>query len=241
MRTKYIFIALVVILASAGCGGLEYAGQGPGDPSSLATAADMSNILGGAAALRPYSRYLYRITRADGSEGESGVVSMAQGGDENMKLVVTGGEIRIVPGESFRRSYNWETSLSDRVPFGGGYAAGGRLAIIPCLYTPVELYPSWFPSNADVSVDEKCDLLVRMKSAYENETQRLVAFMDARSRLEGLTCEVLGTFHTVPQLKKLVTTLGKEGKYSHERFCVLRLSWSSTYALVAISRQGGRP
>ncbi|HOD74527.1 MAG TPA: hypothetical protein PKJ17_00780 [Syntrophorhabdaceae bacterium] len=241
MRTKLLLQVLIIIAAVAGCSGLEHAGQGPGDPSSAATAADMWNILDGAAASRPYSRYLYRMKRADGSEGESGVVSMAQGGNENMNLVVTGGELRIVPAESFRRSYDWETSASDRVPFGGGYAAGGRLAIIPGIYTPVDLYPSWFPTNAYVSVDEKCNLLVRMKKTYENETQRLVAFMDARSKLEGLTCEVLGTFHTVPQLKKLVITLRKEGKYNHERHCVLRLSWSSTYALVAISREGGRP
>jgi len=240
MRTRLLIQTLIIIAAVAGCSGLEHAGQGPGDPSSLATMADMRKILGDAGPPGPFSRYLYRMTKADGSEGESGVVSMAQGGDENMKLVVAGGELQIVPAESFRRSYNWETSVSDRVPFGGGYAAGGRLAIIPGLYTPVEFYPSWFPSNADVSVDEKCNLLVRMKRAYENETRRLVAFMDARSRLEGLTCEILGTFRTVPQLRKLVTTLGKEGKYSQEHLCVLRLSWSSTYALVAISREGGR-
>ncbi len=237
---KLLIKALIILAAVAGCNGLEHAGQGPGDPLSTATTADMRNILGDVTVSRPYSRYLYRMKRVDGGEGESGVVSMAQGGDENMKLVVAGGELRIMPEESFRRSYNWETSSSDRVPFGGGYAAGGRLAIIPGLYTPVDLCPSWFPSNADVSVDERCNLLVRMKSVYENETQRLVAFMDAKSKLEGLTCEVLGTFQTVPQLKKLVTTLRKEGKYNHEHHYVLRLSWSSTYALVAISREGGR-
>lgn len=233
--------ALIIAAAVAGCSGLEHAGQGPGGPSSTATAADMRNILDGAVASRPYSHYLYRMKRADGTEGESGVVSMTQGGDENMRLVVAGGELRILPAESFRRLYNWEASASDRVPFGGGYAAGGRLAIMPGLYTPVEFYPSWFPSNADVSVDEKCDLLVRMKKVYESETRRLVAFMDAKSKLEGLKCEVLGTFHTVPQLKKLVTTLRREGRFSHEHHCVLRLSWSSTYALVAISREGERP
>lgn len=237
-----LFIQVLIITAAvAGCSGFEHAGQGPGGASSTATAADMWNILDGAVASRPYSRYLYRMKRADGSEGESGVVSMTQGGDENMRLVVAGGELRILPAESFRRLYNWEASASDRVPFGGGYAAGGRLAIMPGLYTPVELYPSWFPSNADVSVDEKCNLLVRMKKVYENETRRLVAFMDAKSKLEGLKCEVLGTFHTVPQLKKLVTTLRREGRFSHEHHCVLRLSWSSTYALLAISREGGRP
>jgi|GEM_PF-4795819 len=241
MRTRSIFVVLVIISAVAGCGGLEHVRQDRGDPSSAATSADMANILGGAAASRPYSRYLYRMTKGDGSEGESGVLSMSQGGDENIRIVVAGGELRIAPTESFRRSHNWETHASDRVPFGGGYAAGGRLAIIPGLYTPVESYPQWFPSNADVSVDERCNVLVRMKETYEDETRRLVAFVEAKSRLEGLACEILGTFHTIPQLKKLVTTLGKEEKYSHKEFCVLRLSWSSTYALVAVSREGGRP
>lgn len=241
MRTNLLLQVLVIIVAVTGCSSLENAGQGPCGVLSTATVADMWNILGEATASRPYSRYLYRMTGADGSEVESGIISMAQGGDGNMKLVVTGGKLRIEPGESFRGSYNWRSSEPEIVPFGGGYAAGGRLAIMPGLYRPVEFYPSWFPSNADVSVDGECNLLVRMKRSYENETQRLVAFVDARSRLEGLTCELLGTFHTVPQLKKLVTTLRKEGRYGGEHHCVLRLSWGSTYALVAISRKGGSP
>ncbi|MDD3847631.1 MAG: hypothetical protein PHC90_14880 [Syntrophorhabdaceae bacterium] len=241
MRIRLFLQTLVAIVAVAGCSGLENAGQGLGDQSPTPTAADMWNILGDAEPAKPYSRYLYRMTEADGSKEESGIISMVQGGDENMKLVVTGGELRVVPGESFRQSYNWETSGSDRVPFGGGYAAGGKLAIMPGLYRPVEYYPSWFPSNADVSVDGKCNLIVRIKKGYENETQRLVAFMDARSKVEGLTCEMLGTFDTVAQLKKLVATLRKEGKYNGEHHYVLRLSGSSTYALVAISREGGKP
>ena len=233
--------ALVIAVATAACSGPGNSGYGLSDSSSTATAADMLNIVGGEAAAVPYSRYLYRITKTNGGEGESGIISMVQGGDENMKIAVTGGELRIVPGESLRRSYNWETAGSDRVPFGGGYAAGGSLAIMPGLYTPVEYYPSWFPSNADVSVDGKCNLLLRMKTGYENETQRLVAFMDARSKLEGLTCEILGTFDTVPRLKKMVATLRKEGRYKGEQHYVLRLSWSSTFVLVTITRGRERP
>jgi ribonuclease I len=93
----------------------------------------------------------------------------------------------------------------------------------------------------DLSVDQKCNLLVQTKKQYVNETQKLVAFMDARNRLEGLKCEILGTFDTMPQLKKLVTRLRKEGKYKDERHYVLRLSWSSTFALVTIAREGGKP
>jgi len=241
MDTKLFLQALVIVVALAACSGFENSGYGLRDPSSTETAADMSNIVGDAAATKPYSRYLYRVTKTDGSEGESGIISMVQGGDENMKLVVTGGELRIIPGEILQRFFNWEMAGSDRVSFGGGYAAGGRLVIIPGLYTPVEYYPPWFPSNADVSVDRKCNLLLRMKKGHENETQRLVAFMDARNKLEGLACEILGTFDTVPQLKKMIAILRREGKYNGEEHYVLRLSWSSTFALVMISPEGGKP
>jgi hypothetical protein len=237
MDPRLLFQALVIITALASCSGLENTGCGPGDPSSTATAGDMLNVIGDAAAARPYSRYLYRIVETDGHERGSGIVSMTQGGDENMRLVVGGGELRIVPG----RSHDLDMAGSDRVPFSGGYAAGGRLAIIPGVYTPVEVYPSWFPSVMDVSVDQKCNFLVRIKKGCANETQRLVAFMDARSRMEGLTCEILGTFDTIPQLKKLTTRLRKEGKYKDEQHYVLRLSWSSTFALVTIAREGGKP
>lgn len=241
MDMRLFLQAFVIVTAMAACSGLDNSIYGLKDSSSTATAGDMLNVLGDAAATRAYSRYLYRITQTDGSDGGSGIISMVQGGDENMKIVVTGGELQIIPGESFRRACNWETAGSDRLPFGGGYAAAGRLAIMPGLYTPVEYYPSWFPSNADVSVDRECNLSLKMKKGYESETQRLVAFMDARSKLEGSTCTILGTFDTVPQLRKMVTALRKEGKYNGERHYVLRLSWSSTFALVAITRGRERP
>jgi hypothetical protein len=237
MDLRLLLQALVISAALASCGGLENAGYGPDDPFSTATAGDMANILGDTEAAGPYSRYLYRIVETDGREGGSGIVSIARGGDENMRLVVSGAELKVVPG----RSYDLDMAGSDRVPFSGGYAAGGRLAIIPGVYTPVEFRPSWFPSVMDLSVDQNCNLLVQTKKQYVNETQKLVAFMDARNRLEGLKCEILGTFDTMPQLKKLVTRLRKEGKYKDERHYVLRLSWSSTFALVTIAREGGKP
>lgn len=237
MDLRLLLQALVVSAALASCSGLENAGYGPGDPFAAATAGDMVNILGDPEEAGPYSRYLYRIVETDGREGGSGIVSMARGGDEDMRLIVSGTELRVVPG----RSCDLDMAGSDRVPFSGGYAAGGRLAIIPGVYRPVEFRPPWFPSVVDVSVDQKCNLLIRTKKRYANETQKLVAFIDARSRLEGLTCKILGTFDTIPQLKKLVARLRKEGKYKDERHYVLRLSWSSTFALVTIAREGGKP
>ena len=138
MDLRLLLQVLVVGAALASCSGPENAGYGPGDPFPAATAGDMANILGDAEAAGPYSRYLYRIVEADGREGGSGIVSMTRGGDENMKLVVSGTELRVVPG----RSYDLDMTGSDRVPFSGGYAAGGRLAIIPGVYMPAEFHPS---------------------------------------------------------------------------------------------------
>lgn len=243
MNFKVLIHIFVIAGVMAGCGSFKTTGHGGSDPVFVtgwtATKGDMSNILGDEEVKRPYSRYLYRVTGMDGQEGVSGTISIAKGGDENLRLVVTGRGLRIIQDESFRRSYNLETTDSDNMSFNGGYAAGGRLAIMPGLYTPVELYPQWFPANADVSVDIKCNLLIRMKKVYANEIQGLVAFMDARNRLEGLTCEILGTFDTIPQLKKLVRTLRRQRKYNGEH-CVLRLSWGSTFALVTIVRERGK-
>lgn len=243
MNFKMLIHILVIAAVIAGCGSFKAKGHGGSDPASVAggtaTRGDMSNILGDVEAKRPYSRYLYRVAGMDGQESVSGIISIAQGGDENLRLVVTGRELRVIQDESFRRSYNLETTDSDNMSFNGGYAAGGRLAIMPGLYIPVEFYPQWFPANADVSVDIKCNLLIRMKKVYANETQGLVAFMDARNRLEGLTCEMLGTFDTIPQLKKLVRTLRGQKKYNGEHY-VLRLSWGSTFALVTIAGERGK-
>ena len=50
-------------------------------------------------------------------------------------------------------------------------------------------------------------------------------------------CELLGTFKNIPQLKKLVTDLGKQGKYNGRQSYVLRVNWSDTFALIRIVRE----
>jgi len=245
MDLRYLIYIFALITGMVGCGTLETWRHGGGDLSSTlaatATMGDMMNVLGNRINSEPYSRYLYRVTGTDGKEAASGVISIAQGGDENMKLTVAGSELKVVPEGSFRQRYGLSENGLDRVPLSGGYMWGNKLALMPGLYVPVELHPLWFPSNAAVSVDRKGNLLVRLKKKYVNETEGLVAFMDIHHRLEGLTCKVLGTFDTVPQLKKLVAKLRSEGKYNGDQYYVLRLSWSDTFALVIITREREKP
>ncbi|MHB8108845.1 MAG: hypothetical protein ACYDHW_02305 [Syntrophorhabdaceae bacterium] len=211
-----------------------------GSPSSGPTASDMMNILDDETATRPYSRYAYKVIERDGSETASGMVGMSQTDAHDLWLLPSGTQLKIVASESFRQALNLQLGNSDHVPFGGGYVAGGRLAIMPGLYKPLEFLPYWFPANADVSIDNRCNFLIRMKKVRENETQNLVAFMDAKSTLDHARCEILGTFHTIPQLKKLVMDLRRKEKYYGKSHYVLRLSWGPTFALVRIAREGER-
>lgn len=206
--------------------------------SSGPTAHDMMNILDDPVATRPYSRYFYKIVEKDGTEVSSGVITIPPGNDQDVRLIVAESRLKVVAGEAFAQEWNLELGNAAYLPFGGGYAADGRLAIMPGLYKPVEFQPYWFPENAEVSIDKNCQFLVRMKKSRENEAQKLVAFMDARCKLDGVRCEILGTFHTVPQLKKLVTDLRKKDKYTGRSHYVLRLSWGPTFALVRIAREG---
>ena len=241
MDLKLFIHVLVVFATVSNCSGFDAPGRGRGDPSfavsTKATTGDMLNVLGDVAVGGPYSRYLYSVRGADGNEEVSGIISTAQGDDENMRLVVIGKELKVIPKISSLEFCGTGGRSPERVSFNGGYACDNRLAVVPGLYTPVELHPDWFPSNVEVSVDEKGNFLVRIKRGYTNETQGLVVFMDAHGKLGGTKCNILGTFHTIPQLKKLINVLRSEGKYNGEHY-ILRLSWSSTFALVTITRDG---
>lgn len=208
--------------------------------SSGPVAHDMMNILDDLTATRPYSRYLYKIVEKNGTEITSGMAVISQTADQGIRLDVAGSQLKVTVSEAFMQTWDLELGNAAYVPFGGGYVANGRLAIMPGLYTPVEFRPYWFPANAEVSVDNKCNFLVRMKTSHENETQKLVAFMDVRNKLDGARCEILGTFHTIPQLKKLVTDLRNQKKYHGKAHYILRLSWGPTFALVRIAREGER-
>ena len=97
--------------------------------------------------------------------------------------------------------------------------------------------PRWFPISAAVSVDSKCNFPLKLRDPQGRETQKLVEFIDATAAFARAHCELLGTFINIPQLKKLVTDLGKQGKYNGRQSYVLRVNWSDTFALIRIVRE----
>ncbi len=204
------------------------------------TATDMLNILDDTEPSRPFSYYIYKVKAKDGTRESSGGISMSPAAEQDVRLVTAGSKLKVVTSRSFVSANDLQAGNAEEVPFGGGYAAAGRLAIVPGLYTPVEFQPQWFPTNAAVSVDNRCNFLIKMNDAKGNETQKLVAFIDARTKFDRAHCEVLGTFTTIPQLKKLVTDLRRQGRYDGKLHYVLRLNWTDTFALIRILRDGER-
>jgi hypothetical protein len=201
------------------------------------TASDMFNILSDNEPSRPYSRYIYKIA---GKDGGSGDISMSHATEQGLQLVMTGSKLKVMADRSFVNSHGLEICDSEEVPFSGGFAAGGRLEIAPGLMRPVEFHPIWFPASVIVSVDNQCNFLIRLKKPQGTETQKLAAFIDARTKFDRTHCEFLGTFQSISQLRKLVTDLSNQGEYNNRLTYVLRLNWSDMFALVKIIREGER-
>ena len=210
MNSRSFFLSIIIGILLLGCAGskkmLDEKGQ-------LPTVSDMLNVLKGSEPVRPYSRYIYRIIETNKSQTESGVILIPPAMGQGLRLEMSGSKLKIIGNESFLRSHDLRINDSDEVPFGGGYSAGGKLSIMPEFFRPVEVEPQWFPANAAVSIDSSCNFLIKLKSFPGTEVQKLVAFIDARTRLDRTHCEILGTFQNIPQLRKLVLDLSHGGKY----------------------------
>jgi hypothetical protein len=235
MNPRYLFIGILIGTLLMGCAGNKVTLDNDGLPASVS---DMQNILDNDEPVRPYSRYIYTITDKNGSRAASGVISMQFPDERDIWLAVSGSKLKITASPSFVRSNELLMGDSEEIPFGGGRCAGGMLAIMPDLSRPVEFKPPWFPANAAISADRNGSLLVRLKDASpRTELQRLVEFIDTRTRLEKARCEILGTFQDVPQLRDLVKDLKRQGKYEGATSYVLSLNWGDTFALVRIVRK----
>ncbi len=234
MNSRSFVLSIIIGILLIGCAGskrmLDENGQ-------LPTVSDMLNLLDDGEPVRPYSRYIYRIIEKNKSQAASGVISMPPVIKQDLRLEMSGSKLKIIADGSFLRSHDLRIGDSEEVPFGGGYSAGGKLAIIPEFLRPVEVEPQWFPGNAAVSIDSKCNFLIKLKSPQGTEVQKLVEFIDARTGLDRARCEILGTFQNIPQLRKLVLDLSNQGKYDARLSYVLRLNWSGTFALVRIIRE----
>ena len=232
MNPRYLFISILIGTFLTGCAGNKMILDGDGRPASVS---DMQNLLDNDEPVRPYSRYIYKITDQNGSQTASGAISMPSLDGSDIRLAISGPKLKIMASQSFIRSNELPMDGSEEIPFGGGLCAEGRLGIMPDLSRPVEFKPPWFPANTAISADRNGNLLVRLKDTSRgNELKKLVEFIDTRTRLEKARCEILGTFQDVPQLRDLVKDLKLQGKYEGATSYVLSLNWSDTFALVRI-------
>ncbi|MBP1749989.1 MAG: hypothetical protein H6Q52_2528 [Deltaproteobacteria bacterium] len=235
MKPGSLVFSIIIGALLIGCAGNEMMLDQSGPPPA---ASDMFNILGNNEPSQPYSRYIYKIVGKDGGQPASGVISMSPLIEQDLRLVVAGSKLKVIADQSFISSHDLQIGASEEVPFRGGYSAGGRLAIMPGLFRPAEFQPQWFPWNAVISVDSKCNFLIKLKNPQGTEVQKLVAFIDARTKFDRTHCEFLGTFQNILQLEQLVADLVKQGEYNGRRSYVLRLNWSDTFALIKIIREG---
>ena len=236
MNLRPFFISIVagtLLAACAGPGLLDREGLVP-------TESDMRSMVNDIEPIRPYSRYMYRITAKDGSQVSEGIISMSRRVGQDLRLVVEGSKLRAIANSAFLDTHDIKPGDSDVSTFAGGNFWGGRLTVVPGFSRPVELLPEWFPEGVLMSIDSKCNFLVRSKNLHMSEIQKLVVFIDARTRLNGVRCELLGTFQNILELQRIVKDSRAHVKYDDGQNYVLRLNFGDTFALVRLMRKDER-
>jgi hypothetical protein len=232
MNIRSLFFLIAVGICLVACGT-----RIPDRENLIPTRSDMLSMANDIQPLRPYSRYIYRITDKHGIRTGEGIIDVPSIAHQELYIFVEGPKLRIHATRTFMNT--WDVSLgdSDLLPFAGGNLANGRLEIMPWFSRPVEVKPDWFPENLALSVDNKCNLLIDSGNRRMSDIQKLVAFIDARTMLDRTHCEVFGTFQTIPELQQIVKTSRGSVKYDASQNYVLRLNWGDMFALVRIVRR----
>lgn len=231
MNLRYLSLVVVAGVLLTGCG----AGTGVPDREILIpTQSDMRGIARDVEPSSPYSRYIYRIMGTDRSRTNEGIISVPSSSGQDLVLMVEGSKLKILADKTFMNTHDIKLGDSELLPFAGGSLAGGRLEVVPWFSKPVEFQPEWLPEGLTVSVDGKCNFLIRSRDPHMSETRKLVAFIDAKTRLDRMRCELLGTFQNIPQLHRIIKNPQGNGKHIDGQRYVLRLNWSDTFALVRI-------
>jgi hypothetical protein len=231
IRSLFFLIAAGIVLAA--CAGTRI----PDRENLVPTRSDMLSMANDTQPLRPYSRYIYRITGKHLVRTGEGIIEVPSTADQELYVVAEGSGLRIHATKTFMNTWDVSFGDSDVLPFAGGNLANGRLEIMPWFSRPVEFKPDWFPESLALGVDNKCNLLIDSGNPRMSDIQKLVAFIDARTMLDRTHCELLGTFQTIPELQQIVKTSRGSGKYDASQNYVLRLNWGDTFALVRIMRR----
>ncbi len=236
MKLRFFFAIAVSGILLAGCAGTGALTREPPAP----TRSEMQSLANETEPTRPYSRYIYKITEKDGIKKGKGYIDMFPMAQQDLYLIEQGSKLRVHANKTFMDNWNISFGDSDFLPFAGGILARGRLEIVPGFPRAIEVKPAWFPRDVSLGVDSKCNFLIESKNVRMSYIQKLVAFIDARSMLDRVRCELLGTFHDIPELQRLVRNAPEPGKYGPGQNYVLRLNWTDTFALVRIVRKDGR-
>jgi hypothetical protein len=237
MNLRSFFISIVAGTLLAGCA----AGSGVPDREGLVpTESDMRRMVNDIEPILPYSRYIYRITGKDGSRVSEGIISMSPAAEQDLRLVVEGSKLRAIANSAFLNTHDIMLGDSDVSTFAGGNFWGERLTVVPGFSKPVEFLPEWFPEGMLMSIDRECNLLVRSKNPHMSEIQKLVVFIDVRTRFNGVRCKLLGTFQTFLELQRIVKDSRAHAKGDGGQNYVLRLDFGDTFALVRLMRKDER-
>ena len=163
MNLQSLLISIVAGTLLAGCAaGARMAGR----ESPTPTESDMRDMVNDVEPIRPYTRYIYRVTGNDRSLVSEGVISTTPASDQDLRLLVEGSKLKIIANNTFMSTHNITLDDSEVSPFTGGTFAGGRLEVMPEFSKPVDFQPEWFPEGVTLSIDGGCNFLVRSTSPH---------------------------------------------------------------------------
>ncbi|HOD76249.1 MAG TPA: hypothetical protein PKJ17_09490 [Syntrophorhabdaceae bacterium] len=191
-----------------------------------ATRDDMRKLISGNGA--PFSKYLVKVA------GKGYLVIPGTVDQGNISIRPQGDNLLVTLPFDLAKEAGLVTN-ADIVPVAGGWCFGGKVAVMPGLYSPVVCTPTWLPAGVSVSVDSNGKLEFGLAKKFKSETERLVSYMEMTKLLEGASGEVMGYFSTVPQLKKLLDRMGQDAR-SDPGLSVLNATGADPFALVIVRR-----
>lgn len=230
-----LLMTAVIAVSLTGCKTMSFLNVGmteSGEQETItpdtmaATRDDMRKLISGIGA--PFSKYLVKVA------GKGYLVIPGAIDQGSISIRPQGNNLLVTLPFDLAKEAGLVTN-ADLVPVAGGWCFGGKVAVMPGLYSPVVCTPSWLPAGVSMSVDGNGKLEFGLAKKFKSETERLVSYMEMTKLLEGATAEVIGYFATVPQLKKLLDRMGQENR-SGPGLSVLDATGTDPFALVIVRR-----
>lgn len=193
-----------------------------------ATQEDMRKLISGSSV--PFSRYLVRVSEKS-FIAVPGVSGEKQNGLSIKEL--KGSLLVILPFDLAKEA--GLLANTDTVPIVGGWAFGGKVAVLPGLYEPAPCFPAWIPKGVTMTLGSNGKIEYSLTGKFRDDTEKLVSFMEMQKALQGATADIIGHFTTVPQLKKLLDQM-QMSERENPNLAVLNSSGSNPFALAIVRR-----